>query len=973
MCRERLRVVVVLLLFSYIQAADVLQGDEGAADNQTFSFRVQQHALSSSSELQGADFYVAAHPDVGGSGMVKEFAVSRVTRDTNQFVGLTTKEAKVNSANVLSANPLYDQGIAFLSLFDGENNILGGMTERPVVVTNADRKSIYLINNYTESKSEKGEITNVSQVLNPNGSPQNIPDAAALVTAGIVQIQAFNPFIFAAVRPSSGSFGDVGSGIAMIKVGSLPVKGGNWSGPIVIDAPTGAVSRAGGNRALPLDVTSSELKIGSNLASIGSVVDMCWHPNVGRLYIALQVTGGAAGTDGARALVVGRQGEKGTLALSPIAPTSVFDGALDKIVGVQTADAQVSIHKVRSMFSSTALPYVVLVGGVGSPTTTRRTVFALPLVATSGNPSLEGTIASKVANPQELFLPGRVPCFIMRGITQAATTVADMPLSTDAATQIGGGALLNGDITDLVVQKDTVFVSVESAAAGQTAGIFYSQAFFDTTGKIKGWTTWRRAAGTLNNVLGSAIDLQTGRHYFLAQNSAGEVKIVKRTVWQSGDTNGLSSVITSAQSLFPERDAGIQGVQDFVVTATALDTATPGLLDISLLVATGYKKLLLIETSTVVAGAVVPHGGAAFGPEVSFTNGEITQTFPVDASKRVSISGGVLNDIGPIITAEVARDGAGGTNGWLFVGGAGGVAVLSRANGAGWDTATGLSTNFAGLLAGMSFKKVGNYEQIRKLMHDDQYLYVLTETTLDRIDLTQGNVGLGTPLSVKRIATTDIVPGVGGNGSFLDLLVSEKLIVLATSQGLLRLANGLDARTVDTLSASWELLSMPEGAGPVRQLIAVTQTGRAQDIARKSNGGNLYVLSAYQGKNQAMLYRFELQQVVGRSISDSTVQRIPDLFVQNIPSYFASYGQFRNLSATDGALFFGTQNQHTDDGHSVATILYEKGGVQTGAKFLSNKEIPVELSASSLIAAMIQSSATGSWLLAGDHGIRANE
>ncbi len=89
-----------------MQAADILKGDENAADNQTFSFRVHQHELSSSSEFQGTNFYVAAHPSDGGADVVKEFAVSRLSRDTEQFVGLTTQKALFNLSNERSASPL---------------------------------------------------------------------------------------------------------------------------------------------------------------------------------------------------------------------------------------------------------------------------------------------------------------------------------------------------------------------------------------------------------------------------------------------------------------------------------------------------------------------------------------------------------------------------------------------------------------------------------------------------------------------------------------------------------------------------------------------------------------------------------------------------------------------------------------------------------------------------------------------------
>ncbi len=515
-----------------------------------------------------------------------------------------------------------------------------------------------------------------------------------------------------------------------------------------------------------------------------------------------------------------------------------------------------------------------------------------------------------------------------------------------------------------------VFVSVQTAATGQTAGVFYSQALFEQNGKTKSWTTWRRAAGTRDTVFGTLLDPVTGKFSLLAANSSNEVKIVQRTEWKEGDSNGLSPVISAIARLFPQAYAGVQGLHDFVVTATVPDTQTPGLLDISLLVATGYKKILLAQTSSVVSGAVIPNGGSGFGSTVSFDNGTIAQTFPVGDSKIVSIEGGVFDDIGPIVAAEVAKDGSSGSNGWLFVGGNGGLAVLSKASGAGWDTSTGLSDGLTGLTSGMSFKTVGSYSNVRKLIHDDQYLYVLTSSKLDRIDLTQANVGLGS-IAVSTIATKEQIPGVGATGILLDVVISEKLLVLATNAGLFRLANGLDARTASDVDF-WPQLATPEAIGPIRQLFAVSKTGRAQDIARKTGGGNLFALSAFRGKNQAQVFRFDVQQVTTGSISDTTIRRIADLFIENIPSYFVNFGLFRNVFATDGALYYGTRSKHQDD-IPLVTVLFSTGGVQTGSRFLTNKLIPVDLRDSDLIAAMIQNSATGSWLVGGDLGVRSNE
>ncbi len=131
-----------------MQAAIVLKGDDQAAANETFSFRVQGNAMTTLPESIGLNVYVTAHPDDGGVDAVKQFAVARVSRDSTQFLGLTPQEVTFNSAKNV-ANPLYDRGVAFFSLFNGQESILSGANERPVVVLNSDLGTIYMINNFT--------------------------------------------------------------------------------------------------------------------------------------------------------------------------------------------------------------------------------------------------------------------------------------------------------------------------------------------------------------------------------------------------------------------------------------------------------------------------------------------------------------------------------------------------------------------------------------------------------------------------------------------------------------------------------------------------------------------------------------------------------------------------------------------------------------------------------------------------------
>ncbi len=998
----------LLCVSSALDCAITLKGDTGAASDESFSFRVQDAVIGDlAPDLIGTNLYVSAHPSDGGADSVKDFSVSRVSRGDTSFLPLTPEEVIFNIPKfdedkkaILVANPLYDKGVAFLSVLNAEESILQGAKERPIVVLESDKKTIYMINTFSGSGKNISVLSfqNSDKPTNTLIPTNNVPDATAKVTSGIVAIAAAQPekFVFAAAGANGGSFGDVNSGIVFSAIGQAA----GFTGPLIIDAETGSFENATGNRARPLDISSTQLKIGSDLASIGTIVDMIWHKNVGRLYIALQATGGAAGTDGARSIAIGRvlttpiettvkdsngndvletDGTKKVsisfnykLFIDEIVPTSAISGT-DKIVGAVGSSVAVTAHKVREMVTSTALPYLIVLGNVGAPSATQRSVFALPLVSgNSGDDApLNGTIANKDADSQDIFAP-KNNAFIARIIKEPATTTAQMPLSTDTATKVGGGDILNGDITDLFVFGDTVFATVQSADAGQLPGIFYSQAQFEQDGKVKSWTTWRRAVGLSDATQSVFLDRVTGEFYTLVANGSDEVKIVKRTEWAGGDASSISPIVSIIGSQFAQEDAGVQGLHDFVVTSGSLGTDTPGLLDISLLVATGYKKILMAETSRVFMGAVLPIQNGAVGPLSSFDDGTITQTFPVSDSRIISVSGGALDGIGPIVAAEVAKDGAAGSNGWLFVGGSGGVAVLSKADGSGWDTFAGLSDGFTGITAGMSFKSVGEFSLVRKLIHDDNYLYVITNTEIVRIDLTTGTPGLGS-ISATTIASAAALPELGDEGTFLDVLVSEKLMIIGTNNGLFRLANGLDARTVDENSAVWTFVDTPEGVGPVRQLFAVSQTGRAQDIARKPGGGTLYTLSAYRGKNQAQLHRFDIAQVTTSSITDMTLRRVRDVYVEDIPSYFTSFGLFRNIFATDGSLLYGAQSAAQEISSQATTLTSPTGTVQTGSRFIKNLLVPVDLADNTLVAGMIQNSATGTWLIAGDSGLRANE
>lgn len=990
---------LLVFVIGTIDAAVVLHGNKDAAENQTFSFDLARHDQTRSENQFGLYTYVAAAPAaVGSSG---EFAIARVARDARQFVPMAPQtinfnptreqqeidgEKRVVSVNHDITNPFYNNGVSFFSWLNGADTSIGGSVEKLVMVAQNDLQTVYFLNNFSETNPKNNLLISAHNLSFIRPGSQNIPDAAGALSSGIVGFTAEAPNVFTAVKPTdTGSiFGDVGSGVVLIIDGFID---NLFNGPVIVDAPTFSAVYPSGNRAAALDITSDFLKINSDLAAIGQVVDMHWFNQLGRLYVALQITGGAGGTDGGRAIAMGRivqelvssTNDKGEtvsqlqnvrFVLEEIAPAAAFDG-LNQIVGAVGPDVQVSIHKIRGMFASTSIPYLIGVGGVGAPENTQRTVFALPLVISNKDQSKIGTIAKKDATPEDFFgktSGSNISVFLSRGITQQASVPADMPLATDAAVQVGGGNLLNGDIVDLQVYQDTVWVTVQDADGNQLPGIFYSHALFDEEGKIKAWTIWQREAGTVDKVSGMEFDALSANKTFLSADASGNIRTVNRTQWGEGD--GLAPVVQATDQSLVVAGGGVQGLFDFIVTSTALDTQTPGLKNISMLVATGLRKVLLFETSHVDAGVVIPNRGSDFGTLESFDSGTITKTFPT-GNKMILIMGGVLDSLGAINAAEIARDGAAGANGWLLVGGVGGVAILSNQDGDGWDASTELASGFAGLVSGMAFKTFGDYTFVRKIVNDSQYLYILTDSKLDRIDLTLDTPGLGM-ISPVTIAQAQEIAGAGG--SFIDLVVSEKLALIATSAGLIRISDGQNVQTAT--NPFWQKVETPEGSGPVRQLIAQSTTGRAQDISKKTVGGTLYVLSAFRGKNQAQIFRYAIQETAMSDISAATVVKLPDVFVKDVPSFFASFGSFRSILATDGALFMGSVGQQLENKALVTALnSLRTVGIYTGfaSRPLFNRQIEVGLADTMLISSFFKNSSSGSWLVGTDDGMRINE
>lgn len=955
--KQTLAIVLAISITHNLPAARIIPGD---AETESFSFALGTHART----INGAALYVGALTQ----GTAQDFALSAYFDGAKGFIPYAPQTAILNGVDN-QTNPLYDAAITQLSVF-GARQIARREVLNPIAVIEAEPANIYYVDNVVSREvtcdpcsEEVEETLTVVEVCATVYSAEDVKDATGTeITREIIGLQRFqNEAIFAAVKPNdSDMFGDPNSGVAVIKLTHVKDEETECvtTSLMQIDAEPGDPPMPGITRASALDVTSDSIAIGSDVASIANVIDMHYSDQLNRLYIALQVQGGAGAADGARGVVVGRLvNEK--LHFSPIAPDAVFTGQ-DKIVGGTGADTQVSIHKVRTMRTTTGLDYLITVGQVGAPADTQRSVFAMPLVNMRLDDTLvedqQGTLANIQLDPVDFFteqIDADCPTSPQRFRGRAFTTPAEMPdevfTNMDVAAVVGINDLPNGDITDINVANDVVFVSVADTINNEKPGIFASRALFDETGSIAAWTPWQRVAGTIDPVYGFSYLSRLGSFAWLTGATAMTVMNVKESQWGLGSANGIASLVDVLSAALSLDEGGIQGFFDFPIT-------TPGLFDISLYIATGLNKVVLIESAQENAdGVLCPNAGNFSADMKTFTDGEITINFPSGNTRVIDISGGALNDIGAIIAAAIGTDDM-TDQGYLFVGGTCGLAVLAQPDGSGWSTLTALSANFDGLVGGMRFLELGDYTFVRKLIFDEGFLYVLTDTQLDRIDVAASNFMTG-DLSVVTVATLEDIM-CSNMGTLLDVAISEKFALLASSTGLYRVGNDANIQTALSRAAvDWTEVFIPEGIPVVQQIQAVASNDLPNGFAKTDNG-NVYILDAYRGLAFAQENRYTIQSVDGVAIDDDTIVPLPDMKVKDILTSFARFGNFRNLINFDGTDNFSARN-----------------GIQEVCPLVLNRLelLPLSIEEGSIVSAIIRSSASGAWLISGDFGLRVNE
>jgi hypothetical protein len=635
-------------------------------------------------------FVASAEANAEPEYSVARFALTRTSANayTSELVGLVKPTAFVNHRTPTqkkSLNPLYEQTIDSFALYK----------TAPLVAFRAPDAE-----GHCHSVAIIQDVESGNAVL-VNAKP--FGDATGAVTRNIVKVcggvyvressNVFVPttefgFVFAAVTPSDSSswVGQDAAGIAVAQVMSdsiVPLAvGGVGSGPSAVAVPHSAI------------------QIG-DVGTITGITALCWNDRLHRLYVAAQTE------DGGVAVLVGRleipstARTTNTTALQNIRcvltpciaaadGTNDADDWVDSDFVVARKDADISLQRIAVMNTSSGYDYFVAQRG--------DAVYALPVVS-SGSESTVGMLAQK------------------SDYTAAATAGSEEQLYTAAESSVFVGC---GDvpaaITALHVYGDSVCVSC-AGDTDATRGIFMSQAIFARDGKIVGWSPWRCLLATENTALDFVRD-QLGRIQYLSGD--GETfDTVATQVWGSCNQNGLwggalddatVGLVYAINTFFPTARGGVQTVAAVRGRSdTAWHNTTARLAsDTQLLVFGGRNRCAVALTAV--------EGELFRGADATTDSHFITYDLADD-----DLALGMLSAV------AVSRSDAEADEGWIFVGGTDGLAVLRKASGEGWNALDDLQ---ALRDDEFSFKKItksdgSDFTHIRQIVTDENYFYVV--------------------------------------------------------------------------------------------------------------------------------------------------------------------------------------------------------------------------------------------------------
>ena len=904
----------ILLQTTYAPANILLTGPSDAPPGQTFTQTIRQIKRSPYSRAIYASCCAGA----------KSFAISRIAQGTDIFQPLIPERATVvaNQEKVQKENPLFDADIiAFDFLFSTEEHIVATTTAQPNVIqftTPVATTNLAIVDSTSPLQDASG-ATNIQ--------------IKTFVSDGTAQV-------FAAVTSSNHlTFGQENSGIARVIRKAIEIKeeGETKKGILFaqIDASGTLQENTSQIKAAKLDGTVPAVAKGGP-ATLANAIDMYWDTKLERLYCALQVTSSDAVGSAARALAVGRVTENNVFIFEPIIADNLLSSQTNnQIIATDCANESVTLHEIKVMHTSTGLAYTIVLGGNGI--NTQSQVFALPLATNAGNDT--GKIASKNSDPVTLFKKPYPHGFLSRDIQALPQSALDLPTSDDRETQVGRGPLGAGNIQSISVFSDAVFASVTNDIHPEFAGVYTSRALFDAYGKIKGWTQWQRALGASGNVFTMQFDYSDGSALLFSETpgTPEQITVAKKTTWgpkPQSSALAISDIFLSKDTRHAWRLARQPGLENLGIVATS----------------DSDNNMTYVTRGQVMLDLLIPAA----------------------TPNNITFSGKSFEGIGTITATTIAYD-VSTDETFIVVGGANGLFVLSNTMGEG--VAGQLQPDLTNITDKCTFKKIEHYTDthIIKLIADASFLYVLTNSTLERIDITERTFGLGNVAPIT-IAQKERFSDISPYGGFLDCVISNAVGLIATTGGLYQIGIGSSVQTALTSQqACWTIVPLGQSAKTPVELFSISPNNIETDVAR-NGGGNVLVLTQDIGSDQSQLYRLAIGEA-GEYVQANTVKLFQDDILKNTSSAFLNFGKQKQHTFSDGIRYFISQSKNGKNSNTQLELINMNLAPQVGIRGIGSRIATLNTQAvgATAISSIISDPGTGALIISTDNGLRIQD
>ncbi len=934
----------------------------------------------------------------------------------------------------------------------------------PVVAMQTNAESDGSLNKIVLIKQDGAQVISNSDRLNDgNASP-----VAEMLDGSVVALAASHDTIFALVPPNGGTFGEENSGLIRLKestangvtsLRTVLLPSGNFGAAPAYRIDTGAAT-------IPYNPSTDLVNFGTIQSEIGSNATMCWDDHLKRLFIGFtRVTPVGMSSGSIVFCLVGRF--QNDVAGQQFVLEPVFDlkddansnlNNSDKDYGValkadQESNYLGSLFHIRIMHTSTGRSYLIGNGGVvkdvGDALQLNTRVFALPLIQQESTlgPRDIGAVASSINHQVRPTAAADVPFVrtINTGVLEYAREVGGDQNYLDHRVDNA-----NTKIEDMQVIGDTVYVSIAGPRADEQEpgeqGVFASTALFDVNGAIVGWTPWERMMGRIERAFSLGVDPFSQRFFYTTGSIDNPTtpRRVKVTEWGAGDfksfnDGGIHNNVPLSLAL-----DGISNAEPHFGPVYGLfnfDDETPGFFNknlrpafsanpsrrfaaVSLLISTGCNRAALIQT-----GFEDVAGESLFRQVIEFNH----DNFPRDDDGEQIIDGGEIARVaiikeapglGDIVTAELARVPVGVVadaehkRGWVFIGGEGGVAVLSDSNGNGWNTdANGsaglefLDDSFGDIDAPEVFpggnewqfkrlKRIGetaetSFPDTRKLVSDGRFLYIVTKNRVWRITLdgplnnfrkgfkddnclvpANNLIEIASASSTLAAGQSDNFTGI----EFTDLMVVNKTdnnreLLLMTNKGLWMNTNELqDNGTANGKTALAGLIWQQKLAGEIVEahflgekrggVFGSVNTEKLQNFAY----GNLY-LTTIQNQATIDVYRFQLNQVEFRSQVVSIKEPYQDAGGMATP-YFYRLGR---LSQNSRPSFHPNINEFLGCSFNGVPVIPNPRYFLNANKANSNIDLGLQLTRNTCVLSVTHDTASGALYVPGAFGVRVNE